>query len=171
MWGKPYVRSLGIYKKGACLDSFLGRSVEEVEAVPQDVPFPQDPTEVAALLDGLWEENCVLVAAIQHELSVQIPQEPAKGEVVHYAPQFTHGYMRSTDIYRSNDSYDICDDMADVLVAPGEITDIEQKTREPSHDLSLWKRMRALRISARRKAHSVLRSRKEPSVLAKSFFN
>ncbi|KAH9371947.1 hypothetical protein HPB48_010804 [Haemaphysalis longicornis] len=82
--------------------------------------------------------------------------------------------MRSTDIYRFNDSYDICDDeiccyMADVVVAPEEITDIEQKTREPSRDLSLWKRMRALCISASSKAHSVLRSRKEPSVLAKSF--
>lgn len=77
--------------------------------------------------------------------------------------------MRSTDLYRCEDSYDysdeICCYMADVL-AP-EVTDLEQKMRDPNRDLTLWKRMRALHISASTNAHTVLKSRKEHNALAK----
>lgn len=149
--------------------------VQQVAALPQDVPPPQDTTEVAAVLDRLWDENCVLVDATRHELSVQIPQEQHdEEEAVHYTPQLTRGNMCATDLYRCEVSYgnsgdEICRYMADVVVAPEEVTDIEQKTRDPNRDQPLWKCMRALRISAGSKAHTVLRTRKEHNVLAEGF--
>lgn len=171
MWEQAFCEEpLNLQKKCLFGELFLGRPVEQVAAPPPDVPAPQDTTEVAALLDGLRDENCVLVEAIRHELSVQISREPAEVEVVHYTPQLTQGNMHSTDLYRRKDSYDnsdeICCYMADVL-APEEVTDIEQKMRDPNRDLALWKCMQALRISASTKAHTVPKSRKEHNILAK----
>ncbi|KAH7984032.1 hypothetical protein HPB52_016480 [Rhipicephalus sanguineus] len=54
LWGKPSVLALGTYKKGSCLDGFLGKAVEDVVPLPPAVPPSQDATVVAELLDDAF---------------------------------------------------------------------------------------------------------------------
>lgn len=46
---KQSVKRLGIYQKGACLESVYGKQVEEVVALSPAAPPVQDATAVATL--------------------------------------------------------------------------------------------------------------------------
>ncbi|KAL1472691.1 hypothetical protein MTO96_039166, partial [Rhipicephalus appendiculatus] len=175
LWGKPSVRALGTYKKGSCLDGFLGKAVEDVVPLPPAVPPSQDATVVAELLDGLWDYNCTLVAAIKHELSVSIPQDPQREAQVQ-EEQIVKGHFRSSELCRGNGMQDNTDEeifyyMAHIVSTAEEIAHTEKKTRDPERDMVLWKQMRACRISASSRPHEILHSRKEYNVLAESFLS
>lgn len=171
-WGKPSVKSLGIYQKGACLDSFYGKQVEEVVALPPAAPPVQDATAVAALLEDLWGEDCTLLTAIGNELSPRVLAEVDEAPP-HSAPVIT-GNMRTTELYRSTESWNNTDlemefYMSNVVATPDELLHIEARTREPGRDVAYWRNMRIIRISASSRPHTVLRSRRDPAAVAEVF--
>ncbi|XP_049519033.1 uncharacterized protein LOC125943608 [Dermacentor silvarum] len=175
LWGKPSVRALGTYKKGSCLDGFVGKPVEDVVQLPPDVPPSQDATVLAELLDVLWDHDCSLVTAIKHELSVTIPKH-AEQEVLVHEEQSVKGHFRFSELHRGNGTQhntdeEMCSYMANIVMTAEEIADTEKKTRDPGRDMVHWKEMRASRISASSRPHDILHSRKAPNVLAESFLS
>ncbi|XP_077511415.1 uncharacterized protein LOC144121841 [Amblyomma americanum] len=133
VWGKPSVRSLGTYKKGACLEGFFGKTVEDIEPMTPAVPPPQDATAVSALLDELWDHNCLLVTAIKHELSVTIDKEPVEETFV-YGPPVVQFNLRKPGLYccqatSENSDEDMSYYMANIVQTAEQIAETKKNTR------------------------------------------